>query len=258
MISRFITLPKLKEVAHVFDTQVNESLNNTISWLAPKNKCYGGSQSLGNRIAIAIGMNVLGTSQYFVRLFKALSIPMTPNVAHYLEVQQSNRKKRIDKCKTTESKKARNEDMFNKIRRDEQARKRDMKKGQAAMYLTGMYMMDEGCLEGDNGAVDEQDDGAAKPAPAKKAKTNHKDSLCPHCGRKGHVSKRSKQCLYHSGTPKQSDIPTAATAQEPPADNNDAAEDIDGYDRLPLQPDSVDTDDDEADVIRVGVQVATL
>ena len=38
----------------------------------------------------------------------ALSIPMTPNVAHFLEVKESNRKKRIDKCKTSESKKARN------------------------------------------------------------------------------------------------------------------------------------------------------
>jgi hypothetical protein len=44
---RLISLPRLKELCHVMDTQANESMNITISsWLALKNKCFGGSQSL--------------------------------------------------------------------------------------------------------------------------------------------------------------------------------------------------------------------
>jgi hypothetical protein len=80
LLSRFITMDKLRDVSHVMDTQVNESLNNTISWLAPKNKCYGGSQSLQNRIVIAVGINSLGLHKYFTRVFAALGITMTPNV----------------------------------------------------------------------------------------------------------------------------------------------------------------------------------
>lgn len=38
ILRRFITLDALKEVAHSMDTCANESLNNTISWVAPKNK----------------------------------------------------------------------------------------------------------------------------------------------------------------------------------------------------------------------------
>jgi hypothetical protein len=37
LIQRFISVDKLKEVAHGMDTNVNESINNTISYFAPKN-----------------------------------------------------------------------------------------------------------------------------------------------------------------------------------------------------------------------------
>jgi hypothetical protein len=70
ILSRFITLERLNEVAHGMDTQVNESFNNTFSWLAPKNKVYAGSQSLKNRLCIGIGINALGTHEYFKRLYK--------------------------------------------------------------------------------------------------------------------------------------------------------------------------------------------
>jgi hypothetical protein len=42
-VDRFVTLDRLKEVAHGMDTQPNESFNNTVSWFAPKNKVYCGS-----------------------------------------------------------------------------------------------------------------------------------------------------------------------------------------------------------------------
>jgi hypothetical protein len=90
LLSRFITMEKLREVCHVMDTQVNDSMNNTISWLAPKNKCYGGSQSLQNRIAIANGINSLGLHKYYTRIFHALGIRMTPNIVHFLTVKERN------------------------------------------------------------------------------------------------------------------------------------------------------------------------
>lgn len=89
-ISRFITLERLKEVAHGMDTQVNESFNNTASWFAPKNKVYCGSRSLSNRISLAVGINTLGLLQYFKRLYKKLGIVITPNVLHFLQVKEKS------------------------------------------------------------------------------------------------------------------------------------------------------------------------
>lgn len=64
IIARFITLESLKEVAHGMDTCANESFNNTIAWLAPKNKVHCGSNSLKNCISIAIGITALGTLEH--------------------------------------------------------------------------------------------------------------------------------------------------------------------------------------------------
>lgn len=58
-IAPHISLEKLREVAHAMDTNVNESLNNAVAWLAPKNKTCSGSKSLRNRISIAVGVHLV-------------------------------------------------------------------------------------------------------------------------------------------------------------------------------------------------------
>ena len=90
LVSRFITLEALLEVAHNMDTLVNESLNNTIAWVAPKNKIYCGTISLSIRIAIAVGITSVGPLQFFTDLFRVLGINMTPDVAHWLQVRDGS------------------------------------------------------------------------------------------------------------------------------------------------------------------------
>jgi hypothetical protein len=94
-LSRFISLDKLKEVAHGMDTQVNEGFNNTVSWFAPKNKVYCGSPSLSNRIGMALGINMLGLHKYFMLLFKTLGIVMTDNVTYFLQAKERYRTNRL-------------------------------------------------------------------------------------------------------------------------------------------------------------------
>jgi hypothetical protein len=48
IMGHFVALDRLIECLHGMDTQANESFNNTISWVAPKNKVYCGSSSLTN------------------------------------------------------------------------------------------------------------------------------------------------------------------------------------------------------------------
>ena len=53
-VARFITKERLGELDHGMDTNANESLNQTISYIAPKNRVYCRSRSLQNLSLIHI------------------------------------------------------------------------------------------------------------------------------------------------------------------------------------------------------------
>jgi hypothetical protein len=179
MVGRFVTLEQLKEVAHMMDTQVNESFNNTVALLAPKNKVYCGSSSLLNRVGIAVGIKSIGMLQYFTRLYKALGINMTPNVAHYIAVKDGSRFKRLTKIKTKAVKTIRLQTRIIKLKEDEVIAKKERSKPDGT-YETGQHMKDV-CEE------------AGQPAKKK----SRRDLKCRTCGQMGHATNRSKDCLDH-------------------------------------------------------------
>jgi hypothetical protein len=233
IVARFITVDRLKEVAHGMDTQANESLNNTFSWLAPKNKVYCGSQSLHNRLSIAVGINMLGTKEYFKRLFGRLGIIMTSNVMHFLSVKARNRTKRIDKSKTSDKKKTRKEAYFETLKANEAVAARAKAKRDGT-YKPGQNMND-----------DSSDDSTRRPT---QRQTNRKGpAVCPHCGKKGHKTTGSKKCLFYRGNNSVPVVPIV-----PPAPGgvvvptaSDVADDADEQyrdDSLPL------TDDPPSDI----------
>ena len=43
---------------HMFDTKKNESMNNVIAYVAPKNKTMAHSMSLNNRISCVVGISI--------------------------------------------------------------------------------------------------------------------------------------------------------------------------------------------------------
>ena len=129
ILSPFSTLEKLKEIAHGMDTQVNESLNNTISWLAPKNKTYSGTNSLKNRIDIAVSINSLGYDVYFEMLFEELGIDMTPSSKKYFDEREKQRHNHASSQKTTTAKKKRNKKLYEKLRAHTEKTKKDYKTG---------------------------------------------------------------------------------------------------------------------------------
>ena len=100
-MARFVTLEALKEVQHTLDTCANESLNDAIAWLAPKNKVHCGTNSQKNRIAIAMGITSLGTLDFCTRMFQCLGIEMTDDVRHYPSVKGSSGARQLAKTKTT-------------------------------------------------------------------------------------------------------------------------------------------------------------
>jgi hypothetical protein len=162
-VSRFVTFERLKEVAHGMDTQVNESFNNTASWFAPKNKVYCGSCSLTNRLSIALGINSLGLTAYFKRLFMKLGINLTKNVLHCLEAKDRTRGKRLKAIKTKDKKTIRIKRKHEDLVRDEAIARKERSKREGT-YKSGINMQD--------------DDEDQQPNNKRKRLA---DSICPHC-----------------------------------------------------------------------------
>jgi hypothetical protein len=247
IVQRFITIERLKEVAHGMDTQCNESFNNTFSWLAPKNKVYCGSQSLRNRLSIGIGINTIGHLHYFTRLYEQLGIIMTPNVRHFLATKETKRTKRILKRKTVDSKKHRRRQKYEKQRRDEATAIKERKKRDGT-YKTAQNMED--ILEDAEDATGEVPGIARKKTPTK----------CPYCGKKNHKTTKSMHCLQNPAYLARMTAPAAPTTAPDYADilllaaaaANDESE-VEEIDDLYCRPITADPPTDEdTDVLETG------
>jgi hypothetical protein len=117
-LSRFLDGEHLNEMAHTFDTNMNEAFNQMCTWFAPKNKVFAGSGSLHNRIAFAVGINSLGTKVFFQHLFKKMSIPLTDSVAYYLKMKEKTRVTRLAKLKTHDAKINKSQGKRNKLKEE--------------------------------------------------------------------------------------------------------------------------------------------
>ena len=220
LLDRFCTLKAMKEVAHGHDTQVNESLNGTISWHAPKNKVYSGSGSLKNRLALAIGVHSVGTLVFFTRLFGKLHINMDADVLHYLEQKDRNRSAKITRATTKEFKKKRNERHHDKLVENTKVAKHERARREGT-YETGIGM-DGGYTEADF----EADDITIK---------------CKRCGGLGHKTANSKGCkFYKPRTKKTADDKAKATAERD-------ADEADKLDELPFDTPKPEEDDESDD-----------
>ena len=101
----YTTEARLKESLHLYDTQKNEDMNNSIAKYAPKTKRYGMTISLTNRVMIAIGVSNLGAEAYWKRVYLRLVIPMSPETISFLQNQDKYRSYRSTYAKKTEVKK---------------------------------------------------------------------------------------------------------------------------------------------------------
>ena len=64
----------LKESLHMFDTHKNESMNNVIAYVAPKNKTVAHIMSLNNRISCVVGISIFGFKTYWKHVFVLMEI----------------------------------------------------------------------------------------------------------------------------------------------------------------------------------------
>ena len=181
-ISHFVAPERLDEVAHGMVTQVNESLNFSISIEAQKNKAFCGTRLLSNRIAIAVGIASLGFMPFYKHLYKSLGIVITPNIVHFLEVKGRNRNKRPLNANNTSTKKRHKKRKMDNLWKEESKAKLEWSKRDGACKQGGHIQV---------GGFDADD----ADAPAQKK--SRKAAVCPLCGLKGHSTAHSKHCLCH-------------------------------------------------------------
>ena len=71
-VERFQTDDNIKECLHMHDTQLNESLNMSVSRCVPKFKHFGTTMSLDSRVRSVVGVHNLGYANYYLTLLTNL------------------------------------------------------------------------------------------------------------------------------------------------------------------------------------------
>ena len=233
VLPRFVSEEALLEVAHGTDTLVDESLNNAISWVAPKNKTYSTSQSLMNRISLAVGINGLGIYLHFCRLFEMLNISIPEDVAYYLQQVDKRRTHRINKSKDKDQKKKRQEKFHQKLAEHAEKAKSERCKREGSVYQPGIGM----------GA------GYCKPVATAVDVT----ARCTKCKEHGHKRPTNKLCKHYKprkgnkkdvvdGVVDDDTAPKQTTAQEDQLERDAGEQDL--MDAMPF----LDGDDEFFDL----------
>ena len=84
IVKQFSTDKMLIKSLHRGNTQANESLNNRLSYFAPKNINYARSSSLLNRVSITGGIQIDGYLHFFLNVFCELGINLSNSFSIYL------------------------------------------------------------------------------------------------------------------------------------------------------------------------------
>ena len=64
----------------MLDTHKKESMNNVISYVAPKNKTMAHSMRLNNRISCVVVISIFRFKTYWKRVFALMEIPTTKEI----------------------------------------------------------------------------------------------------------------------------------------------------------------------------------
>ena len=89
----FQTEKVLRESLHMFDTQKNESKNNGVAYVAPKNKPMAHITRLNNRISCVVGISIFGFKTYWKQVFDLMDIQTSTTFEQFFQVETLNAKK---------------------------------------------------------------------------------------------------------------------------------------------------------------------
>ena len=92
----------------MFETQKNESMNNVIAYVAPKNKTMAHIMSLNNMISCIVLISIFGFKTYWEQVFNLMDIKKNANLNRLLASRNTQRLEEKDilstiRCQATES-----------------------------------------------------------------------------------------------------------------------------------------------------------
>ena len=186
-IAPYLTDDKLKQLAHPWSTQLNESLNNSVASFAPKNKNFCGTTSLKTRVGIAGAIMALGYEEFWKRVFSELNLEMDTIFCKTLRDRDTKKNKKRKRQKSKEGKTKRREKYLANYSQQHKEQMHDAKTGKT--YGAGV-------------ALKEATKKAKQKltAAARNPKNTKKELLrCPYyhplyCDVLGHTSASSIQC----------------------------------------------------------------
>ena len=81
-------------LVHLWSSQLNEAMNNSVQSVAPTTKNFSGTISLKTRIGIASGILAIGHSELWTRVFLKLDLDMDSIFTSSLLVCDKNKNKK--------------------------------------------------------------------------------------------------------------------------------------------------------------------
>jgi hypothetical protein len=175
IVDKYTSIERLREVAHGHSTQMNESMNNTIAWLAQKNKTLSGSVALSLRIHLAVGINLVGYEPYLAELLNRMGITLTKGTAKHLNRIWIQKEKRAKKQKELSHKRDCQAGKRKKLDMEIEVAEKKRRKG--AWYRPGEGFDD--CL------------------PVLEQAKEQKKICRAGCGGTDHLTSQSKRCLFN-------------------------------------------------------------
>ena len=106
---------RLLELLHLYDTQVNEAMNQLVAKFAPKNECLGTSMALTHRVYVAVGIHNLGYHDFWKRVYDDLKLSMSSVLANHLLNKDKEKNRRRERQSKPSTKRKRNHDNYLKI-----------------------------------------------------------------------------------------------------------------------------------------------
>ena len=79
----------------MFDKQNKLSLNNAISYVAPKNNATKNIKSLNSRVSCVVGISILEFDKYCQTVFDFMELNISPTFKKFLQSERINANKKV-------------------------------------------------------------------------------------------------------------------------------------------------------------------
>ena len=186
-VEPFKTEEQVRETLHNYDTQHNEAMNMAVSRYVPKFKHYGTTMALDTRVRCVIASHNMGYATFFSTLLVRLGCiekAAIPNRLLTIGLSRTSESKKIGKKfqQKPSSKRKRKHGLLAKTKKQIYEERID-RANKLGTYKSGIAIVFD-----DEEPITEQEPSQSSTAANK----------CPRCGKKGHKTVRSKQCLFHN------------------------------------------------------------